>query len=147
MTNLIWQKKNNTAGVLKIEAAAVATIVTFPDITFKDGFGWLQVWGAMNSKGYDEQMDNTEHGQHRKVSVQLFYPFDDATIRDTLREMQFHQWVLRITGENGMKRLVGAPWNGLEFSYKFGTGDGISGKHGYTFEWTGDLVDKVPVVA
>lgn len=146
----------NPGGLMLVEYTPIAGIAGFPAIvnnkitaplTFAAGARWYSVYGSMTKKGYEEGAQDTDHGTIYEPAVKLFYPWDTEATRQLLGLMPFHRFVLRVTDNNGFRRLVGTPWQGLEFKYKMGTGTAMDGSRGYDMMWTGNLTKIPPVYA
>ncbi|WP_247233349.1 hypothetical protein [Telluribacter sp. SYSU D00476] len=68
----------------------------------------------MNTKSYEEDEQLTEHGSLYAVNATTFVPGDTAPIRQMLKAMQWHKWIVRVTDAMGVKRQAGTPSEGLD---------------------------------
>lgn len=136
-----------------VEFTPIAAVSAFPSVrnavvsqplTFVAGQRWYTVYGSMLKKGFKETHAITEHGDLWQSGAEIFYPYDTEAARTLMAQMQFHQFILRLTDNNGFRRLVGTPWQGLDFSYRFSTGEGIPGTRGYALSWSGSLTKVSP---
>lgn len=143
---------SNPGGLMLVEFTPIAAVSSFPaaknavvsqPIIFAAGQRWYTVYGSMTKKGYDDAMSDSDNGDIWKANIEIFYPYDSEAARTLMANMNFHQFILRLTDNNGFRRLVGTPWQGLKFGYRFATGDGIPGTRGYALSWKGDLT-RVP---
>lgn len=143
---------SNPGGLQLVEYTSIAAVATFPSVndgvittapTFVAGQRWYSVYGSMSKKGFDEGEEETANGMIWEPEVNIFYPYDHQSVRSLVARMNFHQFILRLTDQNGFRRLVGTPWQGLTFSYQFSTGQNMGGTRGYALRWKG-LLTAIP---
>jgi len=112
------------------------------ELELVDGSNYLDIVFAPDAGGYEEQHQETEHGDFLKQSLSLWVP------RDT---PDAGHWMDRLTGirclalymdSNGVCKLIGSKRQPLRFSHKLETGQGASGKNGHQLTFNGECSHK-----
>ncbi|WP_207503822.1 hypothetical protein [Telluribacter humicola] len=108
---------------------------------------WLRIYGSVNTKSYEEDEQPTEHGSLYAVNASAFVPGDTEPIRQLLKAMQWHRWVVRVTDAMGVKRQAGTRSEGLDLVASFGISPEMSGERGYRIRLGGSLTERPVIVA
>lgn len=156
MTDLLFETgSTNIGGSLLIRFAPVAAISQLPPPapsgpstppTFRAGFRWYSCYGTEGTKPFDEEQSQSDNGPVWAVKVQAFLPGDSAGLRQALRELSRHRFVLELEDNVGLLRRIGTLIENLELTYSFTTGAAMGDRRGFKLVFSGSLSAPSPIL-
>lgn len=118
--------------VCKIEILHTSSIDTYTygttrqyrAITLLTGKAWLLVYSSPGTPIFKEEGKQESAGTVFTQTVEFLYPGDSVLSREDLFSLDQMHFVVRLTFNNGLKKLIGSPDNPAQFQVTFSTEKG-----------------------
>jgi len=139
------------AGVASFQFVEALGIDSLPDpvagiinqITLKSGYAWKAGYSAYDSLQFEEEPIESDHGLYFNSTLRGFVP-DAAAINTLFSEMKGRWFILKITDNDGLIRIVGTLDQPLQFSSHLDT-ETASGQKGHSYAFKGIQKNKAPI--
>lgn len=113
-------------------------------VVLKANKRWFDFYGTPGTIKFDEEQQQSPHGDYFKVKLTGLTPKDRADIIRPFNKMKNPTFIIDYTDNNGLRKLVGNLNESLRFKHASSTGDKPQSKNGHAFEFYGDVIDKSP---
>jgi len=152
MNNFPTPNIDNLAGLEKFNFIEVENIVSIPEpldqiisspITIKIGSVWLNGYGSINSLKFSEISKKNDSGIYYKCELNGFTP-ESIEILQLFSKMDGHKFILRITDNDDLIKILGKADQPLEFNTDFQT-QTVNGVKGYNYKFFGNIKKRSPV--
>jgi hypothetical protein len=143
----------NVGGILHFNFIPVRDVLSIVEpikqritepITLKPGTRWFEFYATRGTINFDENQQESPHGDYYKAKFTGLVPKGRTEIEDTFNKMKNKNFILDYTDNNGHRRLVGTVSNPLRFKSDYSTGNDAKNKNGHSFEFFGNIIDKSP---
>lgn len=112
------------------------------ELDLLDGANYLDIVFSPDSGGYDEALQETEHGDFQKQKLELWVPRDTPEVGYWMERLTGIRCVAIYQDSNGVAKLIGSKRQPLRFSHKLETGQGASSKNGHLISFSGECSHK-----
>lgn len=112
-------------------------------VVFKTSSSWLNGYSSINALQYSEPSKQSGDGISYEAELKGFVP-DSPEMLQLLVKMEGRRFVLHITDNDGMEKIVGNIEQPLTFYCDFET-QTVSGVKGYTYKFKGLLEYRAPI--
>lgn len=145
---------DNLGGIYTFKFLPVEGIGSMPEsykgavhkaVTVAAGYRWFDGYCSEESMKYTEEQEDSENGAFFKKTFTGNVPKDREEVVDTFETMKNRRYILDITYNNGVRKLVGTADEPLYFSSKFDTSKPVSGRHDHAISFSGGGIKKSPI--
>lgn len=116
---------------------AISSGYNHQDAVDFDDSGWRTLPVLADTGAWTEDLVPNEQGDYYNVSISATLPADSADIRGEINIMRRHRYLLRLTGRDGAKVVVGSPDMPLRFDSRFQSGAEPGEQRGYRITFAG----------
>jgi len=102
-----------------------------------DTSGWLRLPVLVESGSWSEDLNRDEQGDYYNINISATLPADSPAVRGEINAMRSHRYLLRLTGRDGVKVIVGSTDMPLRFESRFQSGATPGEQRGYRVTFSG----------
>lgn len=111
-------------------------------ITLKPSTRWFEFYGTIGTIEFNEDQAESEAGAYYKKSVKAITPKNRTELDLIFNEMKDRRFILDVTDNNGIRKIVGTKQEGLRFTAKASTKAEASQRNEYQIEFSGEGENK-----
>lgn len=112
-------------------------------VVLKAGKLWYNGYASLDSLNYLEEGKQSDNGHFIQATLKGFVP-DSPEMLQLLVKMDDRKFVLHITDNDNLEKIVGTKETPLTFNCDFET-QTVSGIKGYTWQFNGMLQKRAPI--
>lgn len=114
-------------------------------VVLRSGKSWYTGYSTLETLEFAERQKNTRAGSSFDKIINGSYPKQSNSMLALFNEMDGQRFVIQITDNNDVVRLVGTINNPLIFRFDFTTGQQAANLNGYKFVFEQEDTDPAPV--
>lgn len=130
----LTKNTNLIPAVCSIQIASISDIASITDsstaykktVTFKQGKTWTDVYHTPGSMKFEEPKGLSNAGPYYKQKAEGFFPGDDAANLTDFNNIDNKRFVVKLTFNNGISKIIGDLNNPAIISIDFATNKGGS---------------------
>lgn len=142
---------DNLGGIFLFRFIPIEDIATIPEpldheinapVTLTATARWFDFYGTPGTIELSEDDNQNEAGTYYKKKLTAITPKNRTELDKIFTEMRHRQFVLDVTDNNGIRKLVGSTTEPLKFKCKSSTKSEAAQRNEYAIEFYGDGVEK-----
>lgn len=142
---------DNLGGVMLFKFIPVDDVSSIPTavnhiiptgVVLKPGCRWYEFYGTIGTIEFTEKKQDSEAGAFYKKSLKAITPKVRTELDLVFNEMKNRRFILDVTDNNGIRKIVGSIEAGLKFSDESNTKSEASQRNEYSIEFSGEGEDK-----
>jgi hypothetical protein len=118
------------------------TGIVAADVVLRANFAWSDIYFTVDTAGHQQDENLDDHGEFWTQQVVAFVPADELELEQTLLQFRNVKYVLLITLQNGLQKIVGTPDQALDIKIKSSTQDTIPGRNGHALTFSGNTTKR-----
>lgn len=142
---------DNIGGVLLCRFIPVENVSEIPSpinysintaVVLKSNCRWFDIYGTQGTKEFTEESTQSDAGTSFKKSIKLITPKIRTELDDQFNDMANRLFILDVTDNNGLRKIVGTIDEPLKFKCTATTKADVAQRNEYSIEFFGEGTQK-----
>lgn len=154
MKDIVYQNLSNLGGNYFFKFIPVSHVESIPQaykseihhaVVLKPNSRWFDFYCTKGTIDFLDEQQESKQGDFHLKTISGFVPKDRVDLKNLFDVMMNDKFIVDITDNNGVRKLVGSIDEPLTFKSKFTTGNDVNKRNGYTITFSGEGIKKSPL--